>query len=103
MYRWVSLKEMASSTVSSGKRKSFYTDLDHLKECFDKVDTEESGFIGCNELAQLVASMPNSGDSIVSELMEKLDRDRDGKVSVIKRPLYTSLFLLTDSVSKYYF
>lgn len=66
--------------ATGGKRRSFYADLDQLRKCFDNVDHEKSGFIGYNELTKLVQSMPDTGDSVVPELMEKLDRDRDGKV-----------------------
>lgn len=62
------------------KRRSFYTDLDHLRKCFDEVDRQKNGFIGLQELTELVNSMPNSRDSVVVELMDKLDRDKDGKV-----------------------
>lgn len=67
-------------SASSGKRRSFYTDLEYLRKCFDNVDQAKSGFIGYSELTKLVESMPTTGDAVVSELMEKLDRDKDGKV-----------------------
>ncbi len=66
--------------ATTGKRRSFNTDLDHLRGCFNNVDHQKSGFIGLQELAELVESMPGSQDSVVAELMEKLDRDKDGKV-----------------------
>ena len=49
--------------ATSGKRRSFNTDLDHLRKCFNEVDRGKSGFIGLQELTKL------------------LDRDKDGKVS----------------------
>ena len=64
----------------SMKRRSFYADLDHLRSCFDTLDPEKTGFIGYEELTKLVESMPNTEESVVPELMEKLDRDKDGKV-----------------------
>ncbi len=64
----------------SGKRRSFYADLDSLRSCFDNVDKRKSGYIGYDELTKLVESMPGTEDSVVSELMEKLDRDKDGQV-----------------------
>lgn len=69
---------MAAS--SRGKRRSFYADLDHLRGLFENLDSEKTGFIGYNELTKLVQSMPNTEDSVVPELMDKLDRDKDGKV-----------------------
>ena len=66
--------------AKGGKRRSFYADLDHLRKCFDEVDRDRSGFIGYNELTELVERMPNTGESVVPELMQKLDRDNDGKV-----------------------
>lgn len=68
--------------ATGGKRRSFNTDLDHLRECFNEVDHLKSGFIGLEELTKLVNSMPDTGDSVVADLMEKLDRDKDGKVGV---------------------
>lgn len=75
----------AGMAATTGKRRSFYADLDHLRKCFDNVDSNKSGFIGYSELTKLVESMPmpNAGDSVVSELMQKLDRDKDGKVGVV--------------------
>lgn len=66
--------------ATSGKRRSFYADLDHLRKCFDEVDHDRSGFIGYSGLTELVGRMPNTGESVVPELMQKLDRDGDGKV-----------------------
>ena len=66
--------------ATSGKRRSFYADLDHLRKCFDEVDHDRSGFIGYKGLTELVERMPNTGESVVSELLQKLDRDNDGKV-----------------------
>jgi Ca2+-binding EF-hand superfamily protein len=66
--------------ATSGKRRSFNTDLEHLRKCFDNVDHQRGGFIGLEGLTKLVDSMPDTGDSVVTELMEKLDRDKDGKV-----------------------
>ena len=73
---------MKMATPSS-KRRSFYTDLDHLQKCFDLVDCEKSGFIGYGELTKLVENLPDTESSVVPELMEKLDRDKDGKVRCI--------------------
>lgn len=67
--------------MAATKRRSFNTDLDHLRKCFNEVDHMKSGFIGLEELTKLVNSMPHPRDSVVAELMEKLDRDKDGKVS----------------------
>ena len=68
--------------ATGGKRRSFNTDLDHLRKCFNNVDLHKSGFIGLEGLSKLVDSMPDTDPehSIVAELMEKLDRDKDGKV-----------------------
>ncbi len=71
--------------ATSSKRRSFYADLDHLRKCFDQVDHGKSGFIGYTELTKLVQSMPDTECSVVPELMEKLDRDKDGKVRNLQR------------------
>lgn len=72
--------------ATGGKRRSFNTDLDHLRKCFNDLDHLNSGYIGLEELTKLVDNMPDSmpdtGDSVVADLMEKLDRDKDGKVKV---------------------
>lgn len=71
--------------ATSSKRRSFYADLDHLKKCFDQVDHAKTGFIGYSELTKLVETMPDTASSVVPELMEKLDRDKDGRVSRKKK------------------
>ncbi len=65
---------------SKPKRSSFYADLDHLRTHFDALDTERCGFIGYAQLQTLAQQIQGFDESMVSELMEKLDRDRDGKV-----------------------
>lgn len=66
--------------AASGKRRSFYADLDRLRQHFDSLDAEQSGHIGFKELTKLVESMPGVEESAVPELMDRLDRDKDGKV-----------------------
>ena len=66
--------------AAGGKRRSFYADLDHMRSLFDSVDTSETGFIGIKELCVLVRSIPGIEEAAVPELMERLDRDSDGKV-----------------------
>lgn len=62
------------------KRASFYADLDLLRSQFDSLDPKNSGYIGYGELTTLVKSMQGFEESMVPELMERLDRDKDGKV-----------------------
>ena len=62
------------------KRASFYADLDLLRSQFDSLDPKNSGYIGYSELTTLVKSMQGFEESMVPELMERLDRDKDGKV-----------------------
>lgn len=62
------------------KRASFYADLDLLRSHFEALDPQKSGYIGYKELAKLVQDIQGVEESMVPELMEKLDRDRDGKV-----------------------
>lgn len=87
-WRWSHVSSLTATAggmalaATSGKRRSFNTDLDHLRKCFSDVDHLKSGFIGLEELTKLVNSMPDSRDSVVAELMETLDRDKDGKVSL---------------------
>lgn len=64
----------------SGKRGSIYLYLDDLRQQFDSLDAGKTGQIGFNELTKLVKNMPGVEDSAVPELMERLDRDKDGMV-----------------------
>ena len=82
----------------SGKRCSFYNDLDSLRCCFDDLDPGRSGYIGYEELTKLVKNMPNTEDSVVPELMEKLDRDKDGKVSYARIVGVASFYLNTHTL-----
>ena len=66
--------------AAGGKRRSFYTDLDHMRNLFDSVDSTNTGFIGYTELCALVRNIPGIEEAAVPELMEQLDRDKDGKV-----------------------
>ena len=63
------------------KRASFYADLDLLRTHFEALDRQKTGYIGYGELTQLVRDMPTFEESMVPELMERLDRDKDGRVS----------------------
>lgn len=69
--------------VSSSGKRSFYTDLDDFRSHFDSLDQDKTGYIGYNELKQLVQKMSNDVDEeeFLRDLMAKLDRDNDGKVS----------------------
>ena len=66
--------------AAGGKRRSFYADLDHMQSLFDAVDASKSGYIGFKELCVLVRNIPGIEEDAVPELMDKLDRDKDGKV-----------------------
>ena len=76
--------------AASSRRKSFYADLDRLKHHFDALDPQKSGYIGYAELTQLVQSMRGQEESVVPELMKRLDRDKDGKVDCLL--LFTCLW-----------
>ena len=65
---------------SAPKRASFYADLDLLRTHFEALDPGKSGYIGPDELKNLAREIQGFEESMVSELMEKLDRDKDGKV-----------------------
>jgi len=71
---------MAMAQATSGKRRSFYANLDKLKSHFDSLDHERTGYIGYSELKQLVQKVSDLEEAVLPELMEKLDRDKDGKV-----------------------
>ena len=66
--------------ATGGKRRSFNADLDHMRNLFDSVDSSKTGYIGFKELCLLVCSIPGIEEETVPELMENLDRDKDGKV-----------------------
>ncbi len=66
--------------ATSGKRRSFSADLDQLRTCFRELDAEDTGYIGYEQLRKLVQSLPDTEESVVPDLWEKLDRDKDGKV-----------------------
>lgn len=60
---------------------SLYLDLKSLGELFREVDKEEKGYIEFEGLQEMISNMNEFDPSMAKELMEKLDRDRDGKVS----------------------
>ena len=66
--------------ATSGKRRSFSADLDQLKTCFRELDSDDTGYIGFEQLRKLVQSLPDTEESVVPDLWEKLDRNKDGKV-----------------------
>lgn len=78
---------MARSS-SSSKRGSLYADLEHLRTQFSSLDPESTGYIGYEELMRLVTSETNMDESAVPELLERLDRDKDGRVSAKYHVLY---------------
>ena len=69
--------------AAGGKRRSFCADLDHMRSLFNSVDTSNTGSIGFPELCVLVRNIPGIEEAAVPELMEGLDRDKDGKVREI--------------------
>ena len=64
----------------ANRRASFYADLDLLRSQFDSLDPQNTGYIGYSELTTLVKSMQGFEESMVPDLMDRLDRDKDGKV-----------------------
>ena len=66
---------------SSSKRASLYADLEHLRTLFSSLDPDNTGYIGYQELSRLAQSESGMDESVVPELLEKLDRDKDGRVS----------------------
>ena len=73
---------MARSNGSSSKRSSLYADLDHLRTMFASVDPANTGYIGFQELKSLAQSGTGMDETMVAVVLEKLDRDKDGKVSL---------------------
>ncbi len=51
-----------------------------MRSLFNSVDTSKTGCIGFPELCVLVRSIPGIEEAAVPELMDGLDRDKDGKV-----------------------
>ena len=74
-------RSSSSSSSSSSKRGSLYADLEHLRAQFTSLDPDNTGFIGYEELVTLAQSESGLDEAMVPELLEKLDRDRDGRVS----------------------
>lgn len=66
----------------AGKRSSLYADLDHLRSMFTSVDPQNTGYIGFKELQVLAENNAGMEETMVALVQEKLDRDRDGKVSI---------------------
>lgn len=68
--------------MSADKRpSSLYVDLKKLRELFQEVDKEEKGYIDFDGLQEMISSMEEFDPNMAKELMETLDRDKDGKVS----------------------
>lgn len=71
----------------SSKRGSLCTDLDHLRTTFASLDPDNTGYIGYQELRTLAQSESGMDETMVPELLERLDRDNDGRV----RKIYCSI------------
>ena len=68
--------------MSAEKRpSSLYLDLKNLRELFQEVDKDEKGYIDFDGLQEMISNMEEFDPNMAKELMEKLDRDKDGKVS----------------------
>ncbi|CAI8052343.1 Calcium-dependent protein kinase 3 [Geodia barretti] len=72
---------MARSNGANSKRCSLYTDLDHLRTMFASVDPANTGYIGYQELRSLAQSGAGMDEAMVAVVLQKLDRDKDGKIS----------------------
>ena len=59
---------------------SLYLDLKELRERFEEVDKEKKGYIDYNGLQQMISNM-EFDPALTRQLMDNLDRDKDGKVS----------------------
>ena len=64
----------------SSKRGTFLTDLQHLKDTFSTLDREHKGYIGRAEVALLAKTECGMDETVIPELLERLDSDKDGKV-----------------------
>ena len=62
------------------RRSSLYLDLKELRERFEEVDKDNKGYIDYGGLEQMIAGMEGFNSSMAGELMDSLDRDKDGKV-----------------------
>ena len=61
---------------------SLYMDLKELRKRFDEVDKTMIGYIDYDGLKQMIAGMDGFDNSMAMELMNSLDRDKDGKVNL---------------------
>ena len=61
---------------------SLYMDLKELRKRFDEVDKTMIGYIDYDGLQQMIAGMDGFDNSMAMELMNSLDRDKDGKVNL---------------------
>ena len=84
---WLVLLNIIALSLNPGvmsvekRPSSLYLDLKSLGELFREVDKEEKGYIEFEGLQEMISNMNEFDPSMAKELMEKLDRDRDGKVS----------------------
>ena len=62
---------------SSGKRGA---DIDHLRTTFASLDPDDTGYIGYQELRTLAQTASGMDEAMVPELLDSLDRDKDGRV-----------------------
>ena len=83
--------EAMARSGSSSKRSSLYADLENLRTQFSSLDPTNTGYIGYEELKTLAQSESGLDEAMVPELLERLDRDKDGKVTA--RVLFFSLCL----------
>ena len=69
--------------MATEKRSSFLLDLRDLHNGFDAVDTEGKGYIDFDGLQLMIAGMKGLDGSMAQELMDSLDRNKDGKVTLL--------------------
>ena len=67
----------------SSKRGTFFADLEHLKNTFSALDRERKGYIGHAEVAMLAKTECGMDETVIPELLERLDSDKDGKVKCV--------------------
>jgi hypothetical protein len=68
--------------MTDDKRSSLYLHLKEIRERFENVDRENRGYIDCSGLREMISDMEDFDPDLADDLMDKLDRDKDGKVTL---------------------
>lgn len=78
------MQTLSTEMTTEKRPSSLYFDLISLRERFDEVDRDGKGFIDYKGLQTMIENMEEFDPGMARELMDTLDRDKDGKVRAVQ-------------------